>query len=38
MENEEGTDDLIELVSQIVPYFIENNAEADAIDLSMEVD
>jgi len=26
------------MVSEIVPYFFENNAEHDAIDLLMEVD
>jgi len=29
---------LISIVEQIVPYFMENNTEHDAIDLMMEVD
>lgn len=38
LEQEQGTDDLHELVNQLVPYFMENNAEHDAIDLLIEVD
>ena len=38
VEKNEKTDDLIALVEDIVPYFVENNAEHDAIDLLLEVD
>lgn len=38
LENQQSTDDLIELVKQIIPQFISNNSEADAIDLLLEVD
>ncbi|EGR33984.1 hypothetical protein IMG5_028540, partial [Ichthyophthirius multifiliis] len=38
LEKNENVMDLINLVMQIVPYFIQNNAEHDAIDLLMEVD
>lgn len=33
-----GADDLLDLVTQIVPRFMEHNQEHDAIDLLMEVD
>lgn len=38
MEKGEDKSDLMQLVEQIVPYFVENNAEHDAVDLLMEVD
>ncbi|EAR97380.1 26S proteasome regulatory subunit (macronuclear) [Tetrahymena thermophila SB210] len=38
IEKKESTDDLIQLVEDIVPYFVENNAEHDAVDLLLEVD
>lgn len=38
LENQQGYDDLLELVRQIVPHFIQSSAEADAIDLLLEVD
>ena len=38
MGNNEPYDELIELVNKIIPYFIENNAEHDAIDLLLIVD
>lgn len=37
-ENEEATDDLLSLSLKIVPYFLKHNAEADAVDLLMEVE
>ena len=36
-ENQDYSD-LLGLVKEIVPYFIGNNAEADAVDLLLEVD
>ena len=38
MENNEPCDELIEIVNKIVPYFVVNNAEHDAIDLLLIVD
>ena len=38
VEQQMGADDLLELVNQIVPRFMESNQEHDAIDLLMEVD
>ncbi|KRW98942.1 Armadillo-type fold [Pseudocohnilembus persalinus] len=38
LEAEQGTDDLLELVNDLVPYFMKNNAEHDAIDLLIEVE
>jgi 26S proteasome regulatory subunit N1 len=38
LENNEPFDELIDLVNIIVPYFIVNNAEHDAIDLLLIVD
>jgi len=38
MQNQEGADDLLALVEEIVPYFMDHNSEHDAIDLLMEVD
>lgn len=37
-ENEESTDDLVELALQIVPFFLKHNAEADAVDLLLELE
>lgn len=37
-ENSEPYEDLIILVDEIVPFFVENNAEHDAIDLLLIVD
>lgn len=37
-ENNEPYEDLIILVDEIVPFFVENNAEHDAIDLLLIVD
>lgn len=33
-----GADDLLDLVTEIVPRFMDHNQEHDAIDLLMEVD
>lgn len=38
MENNEPYDELIAIVDKIVPYFVANNAEHDAIDLLLIVD
>ena len=38
IENSEPHIDLIKMTSEIVPYFVENNAEHDAIDLLLIVD
>lgn len=38
MEENKSIEELVELVKEIVEYFVENNAEHDAIDLLMEVD
>ena len=38
IENQQSFDDLLVLVKQIVPHFIQSSAEADAIDLLLEVD
>ena len=38
LENSEPYDELISLVDRIVPYFVANNAEHDAIDLLLIVD
>ena len=38
MENHQPYDDLITIVDKIIPYFIANNAEHDAIDLMLIVD
>lgn len=37
-ENEEGVDDLVALSLKIVPYFLKHNAEADAVDLLLEIE
>lgn len=38
LEENCGYDDLLELTKQMIPYFMENNAEPDAIDLAMKID
>lgn len=37
-EKEESTDDLVKLALQIVPFFLKHNAEADAVDLLLELE
>lgn len=37
-EKEEATDDLLELSLKIVPFFLKHNAEADAVDLLLELE
>lgn len=34
----QGADDLLQLVDEIVPYFMDHNSEHDAVDLLSEVD
>uniref|UniRef100_A0A060T8M6 26S proteasome regulatory subunit RPN1 n=1 Tax=Blastobotrys adeninivorans TaxID=409370 RepID=A0A060T8M6_BLAAD len=38
VENEESTDDLLDLALKIVPFFLKHNAEADAVDLLLELE
>ncbi|ORY98108.1 armadillo-type protein [Syncephalastrum racemosum] len=38
IENEENTDELIKLARTIVPFFLKHNAEADAVDLLLELE
>ena len=38
LETQQNTDDLIAIVENIVPYLMQHNAEAYAIDLLLEVD
>jgi 26S proteasome regulatory subunit N1 len=38
MAKGEGVEDIIELVDQIVPEFINHNEEGEAVDLMMEVE
>lgn len=38
IESEENTDDLIKLARTIVPFFLKHNAEADAVDLLLELE
>lgn len=38
MENNEPYEELLAIVDKIVPYFVKNNAEHDAIDLLLIVD
>lgn len=38
LQNEKNTDDLLAFVDELVPYFMKNNAEHDAIDLLIEVE
>ena len=37
-KNELGTDDLMNLALEIVPFFLKHNAEADAVDLLLELE
>ncbi|KAF7722257.1 proteasome regulatory particle base subunit [Apophysomyces ossiformis] len=37
-ENETATDELLELALEIVPFFLHHNAEADAVDLLLELE
>jgi 26S proteasome regulatory subunit N1 len=37
-EKEESTDELVELSLKIVPFFLKHNAEADAVDLLLEIE
>lgn len=37
-EVEEPTDDLLKLALEIVPFFLQHNAEADAVDLLLELE
>ncbi|CAD8085972.1 unnamed protein product [Paramecium primaurelia] len=38
LQKQEGADDLLFLVDEIIPYFMDHNSEHDAIDLLSEVD
>lgn len=38
IEQEEPTDDLMRLALEIVPFFLKHNAEADAVDLLLELE
>lgn len=38
VEKEEQTDDLMQLALKIVPFFLNHNAEADAVDLLLEME
>ncbi|CAO3660402.1 unnamed protein product [Rhizopus stolonifer] len=38
LENEQSTQELIDLALNIVPFFLKHNAEADAVDLLLEVE
>jgi len=38
LENEQPTDDLMKLALEIVPFFLKHNAEADAVDLLLELE
>ena len=38
LENNEPNEELLQIVDKIVPYFVQNNAEHDAIDLLLIVD
>ena len=38
VEKEENKDDLLRLVDQIIPEFIDHNEEGEAVDLMMEVE
>lgn len=37
-EKEEDTQDLTDLAMSLVPYFLKHNAEADAVDLLLELE
>ena len=38
VEKEGSTDDIMKLALQIVPFFLKHNAEADAVDLLLELE
>ncbi|KAI7908219.1 armadillo-type protein [Cokeromyces recurvatus] len=38
LENEQSTEELIKLALEIVPFFLKHNAEADAVDLLLEIE
>jgi 26S proteasome regulatory subunit N1 len=38
LENDQSTEELITLSLEIVPFFLKHNAEADAVDLLLEVE
>ncbi|CAO0800146.1 unnamed protein product [Mucor circinelloides] len=38
LENDQSTEELITLALEIVPFFLKHNAEADAVDLLLEVE
>lgn len=38
VDKDENVDDLLDLALQIVPFFLDHNAEADAVDLLLEVE
>ncbi|GMM34215.1 proteasome regulatory particle base subunit [Saccharomycopsis crataegensis] len=38
LEKTEATDDLLKLALEIVPFFLEHNGEADAVDLLLEIE
>lgn len=38
IENDASTNDLMELALRIVPFFLSHNAEADAVDLLLELE
>ena len=38
LENDQSTEELIKLSLDIVPFFLKHNAEADAVDLLLEVE
>ena len=38
VKNEESTDDINQLVDQIIPEFIDHNEEPEAVDLLLEVE
>ncbi|KAG1614959.1 hypothetical protein G6F46_006561 [Rhizopus delemar] len=38
LENEQATEDLCSLALEIVPFFLKHNAEADAVDLLLEIE
>jgi 26S proteasome regulatory subunit N1 len=37
-ETDESTDDLVELALEVAPFFLAHNAEADAVDLLLQLD
>jgi 26S proteasome regulatory subunit N1 len=38
LENDQSTEELVTLALEIVPFFLKHNAEADAVDLLLEVE